>query len=172
MQYDTRTFERFGMTFRFNLVSETSPAWESKFVTTNGRTVVDWVETGEMHTATYTGHVTIQDAGLCKEPKGIEVFSTADGPILGIVYERGLEDITLLDPCIVQFNKGRIDLLPIFNVGRKLCLSRLAIRSIQAPAEVLLAAYPGFLINNRMSKYQLKESVPMASTPELTNDGA
>ena len=126
IQHDVRTFECFGIKFVVNVATETSPAWESKFVNVDGRMIVDWVATDGVHTTSYTEAVTVQDDGFCKEAKNIEVFSTADGPIMGIVFASSPYEHTLLDPCIVQFDhKGsKIDLLPIFNVARKLRVMR------------------------------------------------
>jgi hypothetical protein len=44
-----------------------------------------------------------------------------------------------------------------------------AIRSRQAPCEVIVANYPSFVIQNRMFLYQLKPVVPFATTPDVDN---
>lgn len=176
MRHEVKSFDKYGMVFQYGIAIETSPEWEPKFTTpkSGAPTTIEWVETGNTHENSYVQYVRISDDGLCKEGNFIEVYSTADGPIMGILLERREDGIVLLDPCIVYFDgkSGGISLYPIFNVGRRLQLKHTAIRSVQAPAEVLLAAYPGFLINNRMSKHQLKLKVPMSVTPELTNDAS
>lgn len=173
-QHETKTFEKFGMEFRYGVVTNTEPEWESKAGTLNGQLVVDWTQTGKTHTSSYVEFAMVKDQGFCAGGNVIEVYATADGPIMGINIKDDDHEITLVDPCIVMFDGkvGNIQLMPIFNVARKLRLKKAAIRSVQAPAEVLLAAYPGFLINNRMAKYQLKPRVPFAATPELTNDAS
>ena len=115
-----------------------------------------------------------QDPVDCPQARPIELFSTSDGlSILGVVLEQTADDIVLLDPCTVYFEdtKGIIKLLPIFNVARTLRLRLSAVRSIQAPAEAIVAIYPGFQIQNKMFKYQLKPRVAVTQTEQLTNDG-
>lgn len=172
-QHETKTFEKFGIEFRYGVVTDTEPEWEPQFGPGTVQKVVDWVQTGKMHESSYVEFAMVKDQGFCAGGKFLEMYSTADGPLMGINLKEDPEEITLVDPCIVMFdNSGRIQLLPIFNVARTLRLKKSAIRSVQPPAEILIGAYPGFLINNRMSKHQLKAKVPLAATPELTNDAS
>jgi len=173
-QLETKTFEKFGIEFRYGVATDTEPAWESKASTVNGQLVVDWVKTGEMHKRSYVEFALVKDNGFCATGHAIEVYSTTDGPIMGINVKEDDDEVLLIDPCIVMFNNktGIIELMPIFNVARKLRLKKSAIRSVQPPAEVLIGAYPGFLINNRMALYQLKPKLPLAVTPELVNDAS
>jgi hypothetical protein len=161
------------MTFTYNILESTYPEWEMKTQqNAAGKAIPEWVLSGKNITTNYVVDARIQDDDYCDQPKYIRLYSTADGPILGIEHETYADAIRLLDPCAVLFDgKSSLNLLPIFNVGRFMYLSRSAIRVEQAPAEILLAAYPGFLIQNRMSKYQLKATTPFVTTPELTNDG-
>lgn len=173
-QHETKTFEKFGIEFRYGVVTDTEPEWEPQVGTGTGQKVVDWVQTGKMHTSSYVEFALVRDQGLCAGGKSLEMYSTADGPIMGINVKEDADEVTLVDPCVIVFDSkgGHIQLMPIFNVARTLRLKKSAIRAVQTPAEILIAAYPGFLINNRMSKHQLKPKVPFAATPELTNDAS
>jgi len=173
-QLEVKNFEKYGMEFRYGVTIHTQPEWESVGVMTDGVMLVDWRLTGNLIESSYVEYAMIKDVDFCASGKSIEVYSTADGPILGISFEETEQDLVLVDPCVVMFDSvsAKIKLMPIFNVARKLRLKKTAIRAVQAPAELLIAAYPGFLINNRMSKYQLKPSVPLAITPELTNSAS
>lgn len=143
--------------------------WASQI---NDSHVQEWLPTGKTCEVTEVVDAVIQDADRCKTARPIYLYSTADGPLLAIALKNTTDAVELLDPCIVVFDgKSKINLLPIFGVSRVFNLARAALRSWQAPMELLLAAYPGFLVQNRMYRYQLRPSVPFVTTPELTNDG-
>ena len=131
---------------------------------------VDWVRTDDKLAKSYVEFVHFTDTEDCQEAV-VELFGTPDGPILGIIMHESEQEITLADPCVVIVNdqKGSISYMPIFNVARTLRLERSAIRSRQAPAEVIVASYPGFILQNRMYLYQLKPKAPMAVSPEMDN---
>lgn len=166
-QHSTKNFSKFGMDFRYGLITEQVPAWENKVVETEGRSALEWFPVeGAMHESTYVAFALIKDEGHCEHGKPIYVYSTADGPILAIELSSNDTEYELLDPCIVQFDPRnlRLNMVPIFNVARILRLCKSSVRAIQAPAELLLASYPGFIISNRMSKYQLKAATPFTTT--------
>ncbi len=183
---ETKVFEKFGMKFALNICTETRDEWAMGAFDGDGilldvkdeevqkrieagdiKPVLNWYPTGETITSKYVKTVNFQDKEDCKRVRPIEVLSTADGPIMGIVFGSDSKAVTLMDPCLVQFDGTRITLSPIFNVARTLRLNRSAIRTTQAPAEMLTAVYPGFIIQNRMFKYQLKPVLPFATTPDL-----
>ena len=132
----------------------------------------EWVRTGEVIKVTEVSDAVIKDADRCQTARPIYLYSTADGPMLAIALKNTAESIELLDPCIVAFDgKAHIKLVPIFGVARVLTIARTSVRTWQPPMEMLLAIYPGFLVQNRSYKYQLRPNVPFVTTPELTNDG-
>ena len=195
---EIKAFEKFGMTFSMGIVTETRNQWTrlvkdqddkiiadptpenlAKLIEEGGKPHVAWIETDAKIVKSYVEFVHFNDKEECvrftSEGKcvwAIELFGTPDGPILGIIKEMDDMSITLLDPCVVVVNdqKGSISYMPIFNVARTLRLETSAIRSRQAPAEVIVASYPGFILQNRMYKYQLKAKAPFEVSPELDND--
>jgi hypothetical protein len=133
----------------------------------------EWTRTGGTIKVSEVTDVVLKDEGYCKIARPIYLYSTADGPLLAIALKNSQESVELLDPCIIVYDgKSQLNLLPVFGVNRVLTVSRTAIRAWQAPNELLIAAYPKFLIQNRMYKYQLRPLVPFVTTPELTNDGS
>jgi len=189
---ETKTFDKFGATYTLHLTTDSRKQWTPvhklpdgtlidttttdwvKNLPKDARPYADWIETDQTFTATYVTAARYQDPVDCPQARPIELFSTSDGlSILGVVLEQTADDIVLLDPCTVYFEdtKGIIKLLPIFNVARTLRLRLSAVRSIQAPAEAIVAIYPGFQIQNKMFKYQLKPRVAVTQTEQLTNDG-
>lgn len=187
---EIKTFEKFGMTFFMGIVTETRRQWTRVLKDQNDKVItatkpeelqeriekgdtfrVDWVETDAQVAQSHVEFVRFTDNEETKEAP-VELFGTPDGPILGIIKETDDESITLLDPCVVVVNdqKGSISYMPIFNVARTLRLERSAIRSRQAPAEVIVASYPGFILQNRMYMYQLKPKIPFEVSPEMDND--
>lgn len=169
----SKSFTKYGMRFTYGLVCETQPEWAPVPKTVDGVTTVEWELTGKNITTEYVQTARIFDeARYGVLGKFIEVFLTADGPILAITSHRDSEVVHLLDPCIVMFSgkdNSKLSYIPIFNVGRTLMLYHSAIRSVQAPSELLLAAYPGFLINNRMAQYQLRTPKPLITTALTDN---
>lgn len=189
--YETKTFEKFGGKYTLYLTTESRKQWVPVQKLPNGtiidttttdwmknlpkdtRPYSDWIETENIFSATYVTSAQYQDDRDCPVARAIELFGTVEGPIMGITLERRDDDVLLLDPCIVHFEdtKGILRLLPILNVARTLRLRMSAVRSIQAPAESLVAIYPGFVIQNKMFKYQLKPRVAVTQTEPLTNEG-
>jgi len=178
------------MTFTIAVVTETRNQWARVIKDQDGNVIADptpevlkdmvehgatlqpdWVETDAMVSSSFVQYVKFSDNEETQDAY-VELFGTPDGPILGIVKEQNNNEILLLDPCVIAVNdqKGSISYMPIFNVARDLWLERSAIRSRQAPAEVIIASYPGFILQNRMYMYQLKPKVPLGVSPELDND--
>lgn len=174
-QLETKTFDKYGMTFMYHIATTYPEEWVPHMITGTEGTPVrqEWQRTGEILKVAEVIDAVLKDDDRCQVARPIYLYSTADGPILAIALRNSPESIELLDPCIVVYNgKSQLDLVPIFGVSRVLTLARTALRSWQPPNELLLAAYPRFLIQNRMYKYQLRPLVPFATTPELTNDGS
>lgn len=151
--------EKCGVKFTVVTVTETRRTWSEKATqTADGKTLVDWIrEDTDAVTVKYNERVEFYDDEHCNGSL-VAVVSTSDGPIMGIVLKETTDAMILLDPCVVQYNSraGTLQLLPIFNVVRKLVLSTTAIRSISVPNDLLISAYPGFLFQNRMGRYALK----------------
>lgn len=186
---ETKTFKKFGMKFILCVMQEKRQKWETKFRDENGNELdledeetkkliqeekvkpdVSWEPVDDTIDVSYVSSVSFQDEEDCTEAKRIEVLSTPDGPILGIVYLDEADYVELLDPCLIQYDGKRITYKPIFNVARSLKIYKSAIRSRQAPAEVIIASYPGFILQNRMFMYQLKPAIPFAATPPVDNE--
>lgn len=189
-EHEKKTFEKFGLIFDIYTITESRPEWRHLYTDQDGneidvedkdvvqqikdgkiRPVVDWVETGELLTSTYVDFVEFRDYEKCKKACRVELYVVPEGPIMGIVVPSPDKDyVRLLDPCLIVYNGTRVDYRNIFNVARHLDLHKSGIRSRQAPAEIVVAGYPGFVLQNRMFKYQLKPAITMAATPELTNE--
>lgn len=133
---------------------------------------IAWEKTGKRVQCSYVESVLVQDPDdyYTPEPKPVKLLSTPDGPVMGVIIDEDDEQYSLLDPCVVQFKNNRIQLFPIFNVARTLSLKKHAVKSEQVPDKVLIGCYPGFVVQNKMMKYQLKANVPMASSPEIDNE--
>lgn len=166
---EIKTFEKFGMSFSYTQVTETRPEWVQVYKQPDGSVgpmenppqgamPVDWVLTGDNVTTSYIEAVTINDESSEDNALPVVVISTPDGPILSILHREESEYLITLDPCVVQFNErnGSLRLAPIFNVYRKLLVLKTGVRAMAPPSELLLAAYPGFLVQNRMGKFQMK----------------
>jgi len=153
------------------ILDDTTPGALKKVVENGGVLHPDWIETEDTVSKSYVEFVEFTDNEDCRAAR-VEILATADGPILGIVQDETEAEVVLLDPCVVTVNdqKGSISYMPIFNVARTLRLTKSAIRSRQAPAEIIVASYPGFVLQNRMYMYQLKPKVPLAVSPEMDND--
>jgi len=197
---DTQKFEKYGLDFTLNVKTETRPKWIQVCKDRSGRKyteeeirwlsevvqecrrtnqpveelpqfILAWELTEEKVSCTYVVSATLQDDEDCKTPKPVELFSTPDGPILGIVEFSAEEEMyCLLDPCVVQYVNDQIKLIPIFNVARRLRLKKNAVRAIQAPAELIIACYPDFVMQNRMMEHQLRPEVPFSVSPKLTSN--
>ena len=186
---ETKTFEKFGITFTVEVMHEHRTAWRQTFTLPDGTVLdttapgweksipagqqpaVDWAPTDDLVEQTYTVSATAKDDEVCLEPCPVMVLSTADGPIMGICMDDDTESFSVLDPCVINFDdrNGSIRLFPIFNVARRLTLAKAAVRAVSVPSELLLAAYPGFIIQNRMAKYQLRPRTAVAETgPTVT----
>ena len=168
-----KEFKKYGARFEVRLATEKRPEWKQVYRLPDGTLVdtqdaawsskvplgtplvVDWELSGCEAVQTYVDAVTVYDDEDCVDGAPLGVLSTADGPILGIVLEENEQVLTLLDPCVVSFSdvNGSIKLLPIFNVARRLILLKTAIRASTPPSELLVTAYPGFMIQNRMSTH-------------------
>lgn len=188
LQRETITFNKFDMTFVMLVTTEERDEWVRQYkqgdkVLSDGdlenlasadqKTVhVDWVKNGEKIKCKYVHEARFKDTELCAKQREIRVLTIADGPLMGIILSDTADKYELLDPCVVVYDSksSRISLLPIFNVARTMWLHKAAIRSESAPAETLLAAYPGFLLQNRMMKHQLRPIIPFNETEQLESD--
>lgn len=167
-----KTIEKFGLKFVITTVTETRRTWtETAKPVEDGKAIVDWARSDEETVEIdYNEKVEFFDDEHCSGNL-VAVVTTADGPILGIVLKEADQVWVMLDPCIVQYNPraGTLQLMPIFNVVRRLVLSSAAIRSISVPNDLLINAYPGFIIQNRMGKYQLKMPTAAADASSPIN---
>jgi hypothetical protein len=170
---EVKQFEKYGARFEIALATEKRPEWKQVYRLPDGTPVdtqdaawsskvplgtslvVDWELSGCEAVQTYVASVTVYDGEDCVEGAPLSVLSTADGPILGIVLQENAQVLTLLDPCVVSFDdvNGAIKLLPIFNVARTVQINNVCIRAVSPPSELLVTAYPGFMIKNRMSTH-------------------
>jgi hypothetical protein len=187
---ETKTFEKFDMFFTMGVVTEIRHQWTRQLKNRKGEVLdpsdiealktkleedekpqVEWIKTDALVRNSYVEWARFQDLEDCQKAKQVAIFSTADGPILGIVLDESETNVFLADPCVINYNQksGSIQYLPIFNVARTLQLRKSAIRTRSAPAEIIIASYPGFILQNRMYQYQLRPTVAMESTPELDN---
>jgi len=191
--HEIKTFAKFDFTISFGVVTESHSEYVRVFKDKDGLSItqeelqkmenpstrgltIDWEKTDKLIESRYVDWATRIDPDLESAlPLPIEVWSTADGSILGTVLpDSGLRPDyrKLHDPCLILYDgKSKINLLPIFNVARILEIRKDAIKSIMAPNEILLALYPGFVLLNRQCAYQLKPNVPLQTSPELSNDG-
>jgi hypothetical protein len=183
-------FEKFGTSYHLYEVVERRPEWKQMLRTADGELLdpgnrerlealpkdtevsVSWEETDNMIECTYLERVEVKDPDpdFTSTPKPLVLYSTPDGPIMGVLLETLDDEYVLLDPCVVQYRDRRIQLFPIFNVARTLRLKKSAVKSEQTPDKILVGAYPGFVIQNKMMKYQLKPNVPFIESPEVDNE--
>lgn len=187
-RYTIKEFSKFDVLFRMHIVEEFRKEWATEVRDTYGnlldlqseqvakdiqegviKPIVEWVKTDNVLEKSYTSHVEVVDKALEQHgPQQLRVFLSIEGPIMGIWTSMGGDGVyTIFDPCLVQYDGKRVSHHPIFNVARSIELNKEAVRSHMAPAEILVASYPGFMIQNRMMKYQLKPLMPMAMTPEV-----
>jgi len=197
-QLETKEVSRYGLTISYGVKITTRPKWDRTYRDPDGTTLsqdqvntlaaelnggsetrrfsVDWEKTDAMIECSYVEWAALTDEEDCKSALPIEVLATPEGPIMAVVRTDAVlndDELLLLDPCVVIFDgKAKINLLPIFNVSQTLRVSKSAIRSRQPPSEILLAMYPGFIIQNRMSRFQLKPKAAFVASPELTNSAA
>lgn len=193
-KYVRKTFEKFGMQFTLETVEETRPEWRRTVFNAAGEEIdvndpadlaaklakgerpqVEWLKTGKTVTNSWVQHVLYSDDEgnpPDNHQLAVYIYSTGDGPLLGILEEERTHEYVLLDPCVIQYDgkTSNISYSPIFNVARKLRLRKEAVRAISAPAEIIVASYPGFVIQNRMFQYQLKSKHPLEIIPEVDND--
>lgn len=177
---ENKMFERFGMKFYLNIEVATIPEWARNVKTqqVNGKdqSTQDWELTGNKLETERVIFAQMQDDDLCQQPMNVEVLSTSDGPMLALTHTQASANsayLDLVDPCIVQFDgKARINLMPIFGVTRTLRLAKSAIRARFPPTQLLVGIYPGFLIQNKMCKYELRANLPFAQSAELANDAS
>lgn len=189
---DVKTFEKFGFSFSYGMVTEHHKKWTKVYRDEQGmewteetlsklsdssqvpKVVVNYEDSGTTCTTAYVEYARFTDPSEGVVDAPIEIWGTIEGPIMGVVATDASVDsnnAVLLDPCVVIYDgESRINLVPIFNVARKLTIRVDAVRTRQAPSEVLLAMYPGFIIQNRMAQYQLRPKTPLVVSPELTNE--
>lgn len=194
VQREVKTFDKFDFTIQFGIVTETHRKWIRVFkdqqdkiwseeeilaaqeakTLDNIKFAAEWVPTEEQCISRYVEFATRIDPTM-DHPKGlpIEVWTTVESPILGTVLPADSLDPeyrSLLDPCAVLYDgKSRVNLMPIFNVARVLKLRRDSVKTITPPNEILVGLYPGFVLQNRMSQYQLKPKAPFETSPVLSN---
>ncbi len=187
---ETKTFEKFGFTFSYGLVTEQHKLWKQVYRDADNmvwaeedlaklaksgqapRVTMNYEDSGELSTTAYVEYARITDPSEGVSNLPIEIWGTIEGPLMGIVSSAFSDtEGVLVDPCVIIYDgKSHINLVPIFNVARKLVVRMDAVRTRQPPAEILLAMYPGFIIQNRMASYQLKPKMALVTSPELVND--
>jgi len=193
--HDVKTFKKFDFTITYGIVTEFHPKYVRVYKDKDGMRltqeelqkmtdpsaqglVADWEKTDEILESQYVEFARRRDPDI--EAEGIdfpvEVWTTSDGIILGTVLPNSeLQPgyVRMYDPCVVIYDgKSRINLVPIFNVARILQIREDAIKSIMPPASILLALYPGFILQNRQCVYQLKPQVALEVSPVLDNIAA
>lgn len=182
----TKWIKKYGMTIEVIQRVETRPEWslifrhpETKEVISKEEAAqrvkdkvqvsIDWEVTDSDITMPVTEKAFFRDEELPNARRCVELYSITDGPVLGIrnaAYDDG--SYILLDPCFLQLDRQqRLKYLPIFGVERELVLAPGSVKSIVAPPEALLEGYLGFVIQNRMCKYQLRPVVPFSETAPL-----
>jgi hypothetical protein len=190
-QREIKSFEKFGFTINFGVVTECHPKYDRTFKDQDGMTLtledlekmsdavgqrlsVLWELTDGICESKYVEFAERIDPDVADgRPCRIELWSTVEASILGTVLptEPGAEFRQMQDPCAVLYDgKARINLVPLFNVARIISIRADAIKSITPPNEILVGLYPGFILQNRQSAYQLKPKVALEISPELTND--
>lgn len=191
-QLEKKSFDKFGFTFTYGIAIEHHKKWVKVYRDEQGmqwteenlskitdpaqmpKVTLDWEDSGTTCATAYVEYARINDPSENLVDAPIEIWGTIEGPLMGIVDTKGAmtpDHAALIDPCVVIYDgKSKINLVPVFNVARKLTFVRDAIRTVQPPSEILLALYPGFIIQNRMAQYQLKPRVPLMVSPELSND--
>lgn len=192
-QHELKSFDKFGFTINFGMVTETHPKYERTFKDSDGmklsledlekmhdtagqRLSILWEETDGVCESQYVEFAervdpTVADGKPCR----IELWSTVEAPILGTVLPDELCGETkyrrMMDPCAVIYDgKSRINLVPLFNVARVVNISAEAIKSMTPPNIILIGLYPGFILQNRQAAYQLKPNVALETSPILTNE--
>lgn len=193
---EEKIVEKYGFTIHMGIHTTTRPEWVKVYKDPEGNAIaeddlkalaeklngsderqrisVDWELSGKTIDCSKVEFARFSDQEECSNLP-IELLATPEGPLLGIIKKRDLgnhsDAITLIDPCAVIYDgKGKINLVCIFNVADTLTFDRVAVRNTQVPNEILLGLYPGFIMQNRMMKYQLRPIIPFAQSPELGND--
>lgn len=188
---ETRTFTKYGVMYSYGVAIEERRRWDRMIKLPGGALVaekdfdpnsydlapdaklgIEWSESSEMATFEAVRYCKVQDDEYCVAAKDLGMYITADGQMLGIQLESTETEYVLLDPCVITFapKTGAIEFKPIFGVQRTLRLSKMAVRASMAPAELIISAYPGFLIQHRMYRYQLKPSVAFNAVAAADND--
>jgi len=190
---ETKGVEKYGFTLQYYIMYTTRDEWAKVYRDPDGNVIpddkleelakqlaekgesrrikIDWELTGKTITCAKVSSASFK-SNEEQYASPIELFATPEGPIMAINTE-SVDDseYALKDPCVVVYDgKGKINLVPIFNVVDFLYIKKSAVRNVQAPNEILLGLYPQFVMQNRMMKYQLRPTVPFASSPELTTD--
>jgi hypothetical protein len=194
-QLESRRFEKYGMTFLYGVEITTRTKYDAMFrlkdgtlvskadfdvdkhkdqLPENGQLTTEWLDAGVSISTEAVKWCRLQDDEHCASAKDVELFITADGQILGIILESKGDDYVLLDPCLIQYDPrtNAINYKPIFGVQRTLRLAKTAVRARMTPAEIIIGAYPGFLVQHRMYKYQLKPSAAFNKVIAADNDAS
>lgn len=154
-----REFERYGLRFKYLVEQRACPEWTA--VVPDMHHPVTWKETGKTMYQEYVVHAVIERAGPEKSLDALRVFTTTEGPLLGIVASMRAYDVELQHPCVVSYHQGKLQLLPIFGVGEHLQLSKQAIRAAMPPTELLLSAYPEFILQSMQGRFQILPAAPL-----------
>jgi len=172
-EVEDNEFSLFDLHFKYTSVVETTDEWvlvhknEAGDVTdvdSEALVFQSWVKTGNKVTHKYVDTVDFIEGG---EAYPVEVCTTPSGPLMGIVVYEDADIITLMDPAVINYDGTTVKFHAVFGVARRMDISKKAIITRLAPVEILLGSYPGFVIQNRMFKYQLRPVTPLAQTSEL-----
>ena len=162
----TRSFEKYGMFFKYQLLEQKHQEWR-RVDNTEDAAILDWVDTGNQVAQQYVVNATVKD-DIYRDPNNIWLYATADGPMLGIEYSwmTTVHTRMVAYPSVISYRHGRLEFMPIFNCPRILSLQNHAIRNIQAPSELLLAAYPAFILQTKMGKFDIPVARPIHDAEE------
>ncbi len=148
-----REFEWCGMRVVYTLHEEKHPLWRQVLQEKGPETKVTWELTGDEKIVRHVGDARLYLHAGKDESNPIWLFSTEDGPIVALDVTGGSELRHLEYPALLQHEKGRIKLNPIFGASKYLSVKESSIRSVQAPPEALLVAYPGFVLQCKMGAF-------------------
>jgi hypothetical protein len=150
------------MQFSYCIVEQKYPEWARE------ETRVEWRHTGRYITRT---RVVSADMRSMEDttPSPIWVYSTPDGPIIGLEclhWKQRPDAQVIAYPGVIAYQHGSLQFRPVFNCSDTLFLQKQAIRSMQAPSELLLSAYPGFIIQCKMGKFDINPQRPIHDAEE------
>jgi len=166
VQQVRREFERYGMLFRYHVVRETMPKWDSLPDQENPSKMCVRL-TREHITTEYVDRAEVRSTAQPTQPGlPIYVYITSDGPIMGLRLEQGGHTDVLRHPAMVQYAGGKLRLMPIFGAERLLRLRTQGITAVQPPTECLLNAYPAYILRSNMGTFLRPLTTPIHEREE------